>query len=73
MYDLAVVSAKGARRWQLGHPWIYRSDVVQRPSSSLEAPEDWEADTAADGGGDDEARQNRKTARIDRRGSLCEG
>ena len=33
MYDLAVVSAKGARRWQLGHPWIYRSDVVQRPSA----------------------------------------
>jgi 23S rRNA (cytosine1962-C5)-methyltransferase len=34
MYDLAVVSAKGARRWQLGHPWIYRSDVVQRPPSA---------------------------------------
>src|SRR3954465_10290633 len=33
MYDLAVVSAKGARRWQLGHPWIYRSDVEQRPSA----------------------------------------
>jgi 23S rRNA (cytosine1962-C5)-methyltransferase len=33
MYDLAVVSAKGARRWQLGHPWIYRSDVLQRPSA----------------------------------------
>lgn len=33
MYDLAVVSAKGARRWQLGHPWIYRSDVTQRPSA----------------------------------------
>src|SRR4051812_27032503 len=33
MYDLAVVSAKGARRWQLGHPWIYRSDVVQRPTA----------------------------------------
>jgi 23S rRNA (cytosine1962-C5)-methyltransferase len=32
MYDLAVVSAKGARRWQLGHPWIYRSDVVERPT-----------------------------------------
>lgn len=27
----AVVSAKGARRWQLGHPWIFRSDVVHRP------------------------------------------
>ncbi|HEY4216318.1 MAG TPA: class I SAM-dependent rRNA methyltransferase [Gemmatimonadaceae bacterium] len=33
MYDFAVVSAKGARRWQLGHPWIYRSDVTQRPSA----------------------------------------
>lgn len=33
MYDLAVVSAKGARRWQLGHPWIYRSDVVERPTA----------------------------------------
>jgi 23S rRNA (cytosine1962-C5)-methyltransferase len=27
----AVVSPKGARRWAAGHPWIYRSDVVQRP------------------------------------------
>ena len=32
MYDIAAVSAKGARRWQAGHPWIYRSDVVTRPS-----------------------------------------
>src|SRR6516162_888815 len=31
--DTAVVSAKGARRWQLGHPWIYRSDVTTRPES----------------------------------------
>jgi len=31
--DDAVVSPKGARRWQHGHPWIYRSDVEQRPSS----------------------------------------
>ena len=29
--SLAVVSAKGARRWAHGHPWIYRSDVVSRP------------------------------------------
>jgi 23S rRNA (cytosine1962-C5)-methyltransferase len=28
---VARVSAKGARRWQAGHPWIYRSDVVERP------------------------------------------
>ena len=33
MYDLAVVSAKGARRWQQGHPWIYRSDVITRPDA----------------------------------------
>ena len=29
--DDATVSAKGARRWQSGHPWIYRSDVTSRP------------------------------------------
>jgi 23S rRNA (cytosine1962-C5)-methyltransferase len=27
----AVVSSKGARRWDHGHPWIYRSDVAERP------------------------------------------
>lgn len=27
----AVVSPKGADRWEAGHPWIYRSDVVERP------------------------------------------
>ena len=27
----AIVSTKGARRWASGHPWIYRSDVVDRP------------------------------------------
>ena len=32
MYDVAAVSAKGARRWQFGHPWIYRSDVTTRPT-----------------------------------------
>jgi 23S rRNA (cytosine1962-C5)-methyltransferase len=32
-YDIAVVTAKGARRWQLGHPWIYRSDVSRRPNA----------------------------------------
>lgn len=31
--DDAVVSPKGARRWQLGHPWIFRSDVVRRPDA----------------------------------------
>lgn len=31
MAESAVVSAKGARRWALGHPWIYRSDVTEPP------------------------------------------
>ena len=35
--DEAVVSSKGARRWQVGHPWIYRSDVTRRPSASAGA------------------------------------
>jgi 23S rRNA (cytosine1962-C5)-methyltransferase len=30
---IALVSPKGARRWQHGHPWIYRSDVVRRPDA----------------------------------------
>ena len=29
----AAVSAKGARRWQQGHPWIFRSDVTRRPDA----------------------------------------
>ena len=29
--DEALVSAKGARRWRAGHPWIYRSDGSRRP------------------------------------------
>ena len=28
-----AVSAKGARRWAHGHPWIYRSDVTRRPDA----------------------------------------
>src|SRR6478735_4827563 len=28
----AIVSTRGARRWSAGHPWIYRSDVVERPT-----------------------------------------
>lgn len=28
----AEVTARGARRWSNGHPWIYRSDVSRRPS-----------------------------------------
>lgn len=27
----AVISARGARRWTDGHPWIFRSDVVMPP------------------------------------------
>jgi 23S rRNA (cytosine1962-C5)-methyltransferase len=29
----ATVSTKGARRWAQGHPWIYRSDVIDRPTA----------------------------------------
>lgn len=29
----AVVSPRGAGRWQRGHPWIFRSDVLERPPS----------------------------------------
>lgn len=31
MSSPATVTAKGARRWTAGHPWIYRSDVSGRP------------------------------------------
>jgi 23S rRNA (cytosine1962-C5)-methyltransferase len=34
MNDIAVVSSKGAHRWQHGHPWIYRSDVAERPATA---------------------------------------
>lgn len=30
---LAVVSRKGSQRWMRGHPWIYRSDVADRPET----------------------------------------
>ncbi|HMI93001.1 MAG TPA: class I SAM-dependent rRNA methyltransferase [Polyangiales bacterium] len=33
----AIVSAKGARRWDAGHPWIYRSDVTLRPDGDAGA------------------------------------
>src|SRR5688500_11978638 len=29
----AVVSNRGAARWQRGHPWIYKSDVTHRPDA----------------------------------------
>jgi 23S rRNA (cytosine1962-C5)-methyltransferase len=31
---LARVTAKGAARWVRGHPWIYRSDVMESPSEA---------------------------------------
>ena len=33
----AIVSAKGAQRWEAGHPWIYRSDVNERPNGDAGA------------------------------------
>ena len=29
----AIVNAKGARRLTRGHPWIYRSDIIDRPDA----------------------------------------
>ena len=29
----ATVSAKGAQRWSNGHPWIFRSDVIEPPDT----------------------------------------
>lgn len=33
MDPYAIVSRKGAQRWIGGHPWIYRSDVAERPEA----------------------------------------
>ena len=33
MTDTAVVTSKGARRWSAGHPWIFRTDVAERPDA----------------------------------------
>ena len=30
----AVVTPKGVRRWNAGHPWIYRTDVATRPDAA---------------------------------------
>jgi 23S rRNA (cytosine1962-C5)-methyltransferase len=30
----ALVTAKGAARWRAGHPWIYRSDVIEEPGKT---------------------------------------
>ncbi len=32
MGDRATVSQRGAKRWNTGHPWIFRSDVVSAPA-----------------------------------------
>jgi 23S rRNA (cytosine1962-C5)-methyltransferase len=32
-HDTAVVSSRGAKRYQDGHPWIFKSDVVSPPSA----------------------------------------
>ena len=32
MSEVAVVSGRGAGRWQRGHPWIYKSDVIDAPA-----------------------------------------
>ena len=31
MRNTARITTKGLRRWESGHPWIYRSDVAERP------------------------------------------
>jgi 23S rRNA (cytosine1962-C5)-methyltransferase len=33
----AIVSAKGAQRWAAGHPWIFRSDLVEPPATEAGA------------------------------------
>lgn len=30
---IARVTTRGLRRWESGHPWIYRSDVAERPGA----------------------------------------
>ena len=32
----AVVSGRGAQRWDAGHPWIYRSDLIQPKFGRIE-------------------------------------
>jgi 23S rRNA (cytosine1962-C5)-methyltransferase len=33
MTPTATISARGARRWHGGHPWVFRSDIVQPPDA----------------------------------------
>ena len=37
MNDIARVSRRGASRWRRGHPWIYRSDVLEAPATQAGA------------------------------------
>lgn len=37
MTTTAVISARGARRWTNGHPWVFRSDIVTPPVASAGA------------------------------------
>lgn len=37
MTPYAVATARGARRWRAGHPWIFRSDVERAPDAGAGA------------------------------------
>ena len=39
MRAIATVTAKGAKRWTQGHPWIYRSDIEKPPTEEAGAVE----------------------------------
>ena len=32
MTNRAIISRRGATRWRRGHPWVYRSDVLEGPA-----------------------------------------
>jgi 23S rRNA (cytosine1962-C5)-methyltransferase len=34
MTNAAVVSRRGSQRWAIGHPWIYRSDLITAPDAT---------------------------------------
>src|SRR5688500_13358378 len=37
MPDFAIVSNRGAQRWAAGHPWIFRSDLIDPPNAEAGA------------------------------------
>lgn len=37
MLPITTVSGRAARRWASGHPWIYRSDIIDPPESAAGA------------------------------------